>query len=800
MSAENVKVFIRFRNNTTDGTDAIKFHDGYQVTVKSTAMKEKGQRKADYRFDRIWEGDSRQEEVYDMMGQPLLKNIFDGYNSTLFVYGQTGSGKTYTMFGPDGGKMNKEAEGKEGIVPRVLRELFLRIKDLEKQKPDTTYEVSMSICDIYLEKVRDLLNKDVVKKNSNANNLKVRYDKKIGVYITYPDDRSRLATEVTAASGKEAMTLIDNAIRIRKKTGGQAKTKMNEFSSRSHLVISCKLVEKSPAGIKTSKLLLCDLAGSEKTRNTGSVGIQLKQAQNINYGLSMLGNVLNALTDKKRVREGKNVPFRDSKLTAILQDSLGGNCKTALICTCRPDDKFYAETRSTLRFGNNAKKIKNEVRKNETLTVAQYKARMKLYERRIHNFEENLAVAEQRIELQTTWSKALEERFEGDIDEFAKQHNLMTSKQIERRFTVVQNNQDDQKDGDHFGIAPGLLGMGRRATFGGGMFGSLGDLSEASTRATTPAQRRMNAKLQCDLEEAQHDIQDLRAQLRASNEYCEQLESQNYDYSEMERDWQETETQLKEQQGLNYQYKEEMKNLKDKLRYLEQHNKQWRDGTQQSRIDLVENARASSFATSLAESQRELKRVQKAFEEGRCDDVVLLVTDLVEQTKEIKKLKKALAESNNHTKSLHALQDRERETRSKNESEILEVWTKYKHEKTKWDTQEGQFKYRIEMLEKQVEELREARDNSQEQLRRAEGKMPTSEIKRALTNNPKDFFKFLRASNLERKLTGKNVRRVPKRRKKRPQTEGHQLRLSLEDILGSDDQLALEAGIVSPTA
>lgn len=807
MSAENVKVFIRFRDNKTDGVDAVKFHDGCQVTVKSTAMKEKGLKKVDYRFDRIWEGDSEQQEVYAMLGQPLLRNIFEGYNSTLFVYGQTGSGKTYTMFGPDGGKMGNE--GGWGIVPRVLKELFLRIAELEKQRPDTTYDVTMSIVDIYLEKVRDLLNKEVVKKNSDANNLRVRYDKKIGVYITYPGDRSRLATEYAAKSGQDAMGLIDNAIRIRKKTGGQAKTKMNEFSSRSHLVISVKLKETSPAGIKTSKLLLCDLAGSEKTRNTGSQGMQLKQAQNINYGLSMLGNVLNALTDRHRAarlaKGTATVPFRDSKLTAILQDSLGGNCKTALICTCRPDDKYYSETRSTLRFGNNAKKIKNQVRKNEVLTVAQYKKRMKLYESRIHDFQQDLAMAGERIELQTNWSLALEEDLAEkgiNLDDFAEKHNLMTSKQIERRYTLLAAAaHDEQKEGEgtQLGIVSPGFGKGRRASFGG--WGSLGNIEEGGA-ATTRSSSRVNAKLQFELKEAREEIHELRSQLNSQMNYCEELEGRNYDYAEAEQEWQETANKLREQQGINYQYKEDLKNLKDKVHYLEQHNKEFRDGTRTMQIDLIANARASSFANTLAMSHRELKRVQKAFEEGRCEDVVAMVSDLVEQTKEIEKLKKSLEESHNHNKSLHALQDRERETRSRNETEILEVWTKYKHEKCKWEVQGDQYKYRIEMLEKQVEELREARDESRTQLRRAEGGMNNSEIKRALNKGAgsSEFYKFLRASNLERKLKAKNIRRVPKKRRKRPQTEGHELRLSMEQILDDEDQLALDAGVVSPTA
>lgn len=417
MSTESsVKVCFRFRNNVKGGPDAVTFQDAYQVSVLSEEMKARGERKRQYRFDRTWQGDSTQEEVYRTMGKPLLKNIFDGYNSTLFVYGQTGSGKTYSMFGPDGGDMRTEAAG---MVPRLMQDLFRKIESDRKENPELTYTVSLAIVDIYLERVRDLQNPAVTKKDSPAQNLQVRYHKKCGVNIHYAGDRRRGATEVEVNTVEDVMAVMERARALQVKTGAVAATKMNDKSSRSHLVVSCTIKESGPDGEKKTKLLMIDLAGSEKVRNTGAVGTQLQQAQNINYGLSILGRVLHSLTDPKEMRrreagKGGAIPFRDSNLTRILQDSLGGNSKTALICTARPEALFAQETLSTLRFGNNAKKIKNKAIKQIARTAAQWEKlhqadqkrmqglmadiqrqqRMRqVYERRSSIFEEELVAA-----------------------------------------------------------------------------------------------------------------------------------------------------------------------------------------------------------------------------------------------------------------------------------------------------------------------------------------------------------------------------------------------------------------------
>lgn len=163
--SDSIKVYIRFRNNQTDGQNAVKAVSASQVRVHSSQMEGRNQKPVDYSFDRVYMKDSTQKAVYSEVGRPLLKNILAGYNSTLFVYGQTGSGKTYTMFGPDGGQMNDPEM--QGIVPRQLRDLFSECKAREeKSGGKVQYETTVSIVDVYMERVRDLLNKDCTKQGS----------------------------------------------------------------------------------------------------------------------------------------------------------------------------------------------------------------------------------------------------------------------------------------------------------------------------------------------------------------------------------------------------------------------------------------------------------------------------------------------------------------------------------------------------------------------------------------------------------------------------------------------------------
>jgi len=296
-------------------------------------------------FDRVFRWDAKQNEVYDYAAKPIINAVLRGFNGTVFAYGQTSSGKTYTMEGPD-----IEDKVYQGVIPRMVWSIFDGIYHADDH---IEFVVKVSIVEIYNERIRDLL-------DSKKDNLKVHEDKARGVFIGD-------VTESYVGCEQE----IFDAMRAGHYNRSMAVTNMNEHSSRSHLVFMLTVEQKNlhDRSVKVGKLHLVDLAGSEKVAKTGASGERLDEAKNINRSLSALGNVINALTDKKYT----HVPYRDSKLTRVLQESLGGNAKTSLIITCSPSNFNEQETISTLRFGQRAKMIKNVVKVNHERSAEELK-------------------------------------------------------------------------------------------------------------------------------------------------------------------------------------------------------------------------------------------------------------------------------------------------------------------------------------------------------------------------------------------------------------------------------------------
>ncbi|KAI0913974.1 kinesin heavy chain [Ustulina deusta] len=289
-----------------------------------------------------------QENLHNDLGKPLLDNAFQGYNNCIFAYGQTGSGKSYSMMG----------YGKEhGIIPKICQDMFERINALQQDK-NTRCTVEVSYLEIYNERVRDLLNP------STKGNLKVREHPSTGPYV---EDLAKLVV----GSFQEIENLMDEGNKART----VAATNMNETSSRSHAVFTLILTQKSfdtdtkMELEKQAKISLVDLAGSERATSTGATGARLKEGAEINRSLSTLGRVIAALADlstgKKKKGAGGTVPYRDSVLTWLLKDSLGGNSMTAMIAAISPADINYDETLSTLRYADSAKRIKNHAVINE---------------------------------------------------------------------------------------------------------------------------------------------------------------------------------------------------------------------------------------------------------------------------------------------------------------------------------------------------------------------------------------------------------------------------------------------------
>ncbi|GAN07760.1 kinesin-like protein [Mucor ambiguus] len=357
----NIKVVVRCRpmnaREIARGAVGLIRMDGNQTIISRPPDQRTGKESEDikaFTFDKsYWSADKNdpryadQQTVYNDMGEELLDHAFDGYNCCIFAYGQTGSGKSYSMMG----------YGEDiGIIPRTCSELFNRITI--NSQPNLTYRVEVSYIEIYNEKVRDLLNP------KNKGNLKVREHPSLGPYV---EDLSRLV--VTSFADIEHLMDEGNKART------VAATNMNETSSRSHAVFTLFLTQKRLDDLtkleteKVARISLVDLAGSERANSTGATGARLKEGANINRSLTTLGKVIAGLAEQSS-QEGKRgkkkevfIPYRDSVLTWLLKDSLGGNSKTAMIAAISQAD--YDETLSTLRYADQAKRIKNKAIVNE---------------------------------------------------------------------------------------------------------------------------------------------------------------------------------------------------------------------------------------------------------------------------------------------------------------------------------------------------------------------------------------------------------------------------------------------------
>ncbi|GFN12393.1 kinesin-like protein Klp8 [Aspergillus tubingensis] len=297
-------------------------------------------------FDKNAPNFASQDNLFLDLGVPLLDNAFQGYNNCIFAYGQTGSGKSYSMMG----------YGKEyGVIPRICQDMFERIRTIQQDK-NLGCTVEVSYLEIYNERVRDLLNP------SNKGNLKVREHPSTGPYV---EDLAKLVVR----SFEEIENLMDEGNKART----VAATNMNETSSRSHAVFTLTLTQKrhdaetSMDTEKVSRISLVDLAGSERANSTGATGARLKEGAEINRSLSTLGRVIAALADVAagKKKNASMVPYRDSILTWLLKDSLGGNSMTAMIAAISPADINFEETLSTLRYADSAKRIKNHAVVNE---------------------------------------------------------------------------------------------------------------------------------------------------------------------------------------------------------------------------------------------------------------------------------------------------------------------------------------------------------------------------------------------------------------------------------------------------
>ncbi|BDA44416.1 probable Kinesin-like protein KIN-12E [Coccomyxa sp. Obi] len=343
-SSDNLKVIVRVRP-IDDRERGLGGHKCVQQS-SSQSLKVLTSEPQYFTFDAIAGEATDQEGLFQVAGQPIVENCLSGYNSCIFAYGQTGSGKTYTMSGPSGIESGLNDE-RRGLIPRVFDHLFARIAQLQTRQ----VFCKCSFLEIYNENITDLL-------GPSEAHLQIREDAARGVYV------ENLC--------EEEVSSVDDVVHLLAR--GQAarrvgETNMNRESSRSHSVFTCTLQssttdEKGVTNILRSRLNLVDLAGSERQKSSGAAGERLREASSINKSLSSLGLVIMSLVDVQRGAQ-RHVPYRDSRLTYLLQDSLGGNSKTIMVANISPASANLAETLSTLRFAQRAKSIKNKAVVNE---------------------------------------------------------------------------------------------------------------------------------------------------------------------------------------------------------------------------------------------------------------------------------------------------------------------------------------------------------------------------------------------------------------------------------------------------
>ncbi|CAH2350971.1 putative kinesin-like protein 3 [[Candida] railenensis] len=378
----NIKVIARFRPPNEEelkhGNQITEFYnDNKSVSIHTKEFSN------NFTFDKVFDPSSSQLDIYNYSIKETIDDFFKGYNGTILAYGQSGSGKSFTMTG---------GVHLDGIIPRLITDIF---NSISNGSDEIEYTVGVSYMEIYMEQIRDLLDDSpnlslhqdqhqhpvsprhsissftqLSPKNGNPQKYTIHEDKANGVYV-------KGLKQAFVSSSTELLSILQKGDRMRV----VGSTNVNVESSRSHTIFQIKLSQKllEDNTIKNSNLFLVDLAGSEKIIKTGAVGHTLEEAKKINSSLSALGNVIYSLAEGK----SSHIPYRDSKLTRILQESLGGNSRTCLIITCSPSSVNEQETLSTLRFGSSAKKIKNKAHINTELSSSAMKAKIEAMQKTI---------------------------------------------------------------------------------------------------------------------------------------------------------------------------------------------------------------------------------------------------------------------------------------------------------------------------------------------------------------------------------------------------------------------------------
>ena len=377
-NAENfypIKVAIRFKpitdevRNNESYNDNIIFQklDETSVLIRNNST----QKNMTFNFDYIYDFKVTQEQIYNNLAKESINDVLKGFNATIFTYGESGSGKTYTLFGKD-----YKGKEKKGIVSRGIYDIFKFIEAEENK--DIQFQLKLSMLEIYKEKIYDLLEPE-----THSNDLKIKNDKSNGLIVV-----QNLKQEYIV-DFESFYTFLDFALQSR----AVLDTKLNKNTSRSHVMLILEVIQYFPNDTSIRGVLnVVDLAGSEKVSKTGASGIQLEQGIKINLGLSTISNVINHLIEGKMY-----IPYRDSKITRILQDSLGGNSKCTMIVTCNSHSKYVEETISSLQFASKVKNVKNRPKVNVQLSRNELEAKVLMLENQLKEAKYKITSLQSKI-------------------------------------------------------------------------------------------------------------------------------------------------------------------------------------------------------------------------------------------------------------------------------------------------------------------------------------------------------------------------------------------------------------------
>ena len=519
MSAESIKVCCRFRkefNHPDSDYDSWGF-DEESSTI--TLLEKK------WTYDYILPPETTQEAMYDKVAKKTILDFADGYHGTIFAYGQSGSGKTYSMLGPDSvfADLGTSSENElYGITPRAIYQIFNILTEYSRN--GTNWKLCLSYIELYNEKIKCLL--------SGKEALKIREDPNEGFVI--PDKEM-----------KDCKTPQDifEGIDLASKNRAVGATNQNERSSRSHAIMQLELIYNSIDGlVRKSRLSLVDLAGSERIAKTGAEGQRLKEAQKINQSLTTLGMVIMALTTPGT----KHIPFRNSKLTLILRDSLGGSSKTTLLCTASRLKRHSEESIQTLYFASRAKTIKNSTKKNVILNAGELQ--------HIANGlkKELLVLRGQLMKIGSKWKIIEDKKILGFVgnDEYDKDvSGVEKEKVIEKKNKDVNNENNKEKENVNF----------ENNDIGEIDFSGNGNLSEEERKKII---EELNEKMEKEKNELQKIIDDLFIKVDSKDNEEKELKNNIEGYIQQIGQFQNV---FKEKKELENQINIQKKNIEEKL-------------------------------------------------------------------------------------------------------------------------------------------------------------------------------------------------------------------------------------------